>query len=147
MAMALIWLLLLPIRQAARSGRRAGGIELLFEILDVGIDQLPQFGNLHGQLVGADLILLHGGLGGMAGVRASELAAAWMRSEIDAGAPSLCERQMRSPESARLMPSSSRCRAERCLVELGRSDGRGVDGALDGIEARAGFGGGLLRGA
>ena len=36
------------IREAARSWRRAGGIELLFEILDIGIDELPDFGDLHG---------------------------------------------------------------------------------------------------
>lgn len=36
-----------PIGQASRCWRRAGGIELLFEILDVGIDELPDFGDLH----------------------------------------------------------------------------------------------------
>jgi transposase len=66
-APALILFAALPIGQAAGSRRSAGGIKLLLQIADVGIDQLAQFRNLERQFVGANLILLHGGLGGMAG--------------------------------------------------------------------------------
>src|SRR5437879_10609874 len=63
MAMALIWLLLFPVREPAGSGWRAGGVELLFEGLDIGLVKLAQLGNLHGQPVAANLVLLHRGLG------------------------------------------------------------------------------------
>ena len=49
-------------------------------------------------------------------------------------------------DSARLMRIEIALQAERLLVELGGKRRRGIDGALDGIEARAGFGGGLLGG-
>jgi hypothetical protein len=38
----------LPIRQPARRRRRPGSVELLFDIPDIRIDQLPDFRNLNG---------------------------------------------------------------------------------------------------
>src|SRR5579862_433278 len=136
----------LPIGQAAGSRRCAGRVKLLLQTADVGIDQLAQFRNLERQLVRADLILLHGGLSGMAGGSAQRA-----RGCLDAfgdrcgnafvvGSPDPVARQ-REVDGGEIA-----LQAERLLVELGGKRRRGIDGALDGIEARAGFGGGLLGG-
>ena len=57
----------LLLRQAARGGRSAGGVELFFERADVGFDEFAQLGNFGGELIGGDLVLLLGRFGGPPG--------------------------------------------------------------------------------
>src|SRR5215472_8169374 len=135
--------LLLPVGQTARSRRRAGGVELFLQSLDISLVELAQLGNLDGETVAGDLILLRRCLrraaGGAPGGRRGGLHVIrdGRGDALVGGAPDAVAIQ-RGTDFAELT-----FQLDAVFAQFERQGRRGIDGAPHRGEPCAGLGRGL----